>query len=366
MRVITLEGDHYQMGLQHGRQLVDMRPRILEVIDRRLASLEGTPTTWLMREVERTWAVQARSTLDMLAGIAGALDLDAKRFLRYTVASYLEDSVRMYSAVGGRGEWRNVGEDSRSEGCTVWAASGPATADGSPILAKNRDYNLAHLDLQILARATPQHGYRYLYVTSAGSVGVYSSGMNEKGLVVADTYVSSSDIGPGLARYTLMMELLEHHASVASALRHLRSVPQMGGGNLILCDARGKMAVFETGWRHSGTVYARGRIVAATNHFVTPALRGHLLGYDGSPPGGESEFRLRSIRRRLHGCRGGLDAEWAMRIMASHADGDAAICRHALQDGSGTISTVVFFPLERNLLFCGGRPCESRYANHSI
>lgn len=353
MKLITLEGDHYQMGLQHGRQMLDLRPRLLEVIDRRIAGLEGRPVTGLLPEVERVWAGQARSTLDMLAGIARALELDVARLFCYAAASYLEDSVR-------------AGEVSLLEGCTVWAASGPATADRSPILAKNRDYNLAHLDLQTLAHATPQHGHRYLYVTSAGSTGVSSSGMNEKGLAVADTRVASSDVGPGLARYTLMMELLEHHDSVASALGYLRRVPQMGGGNLILADAQGKMAAFESGHRHSGAVYARGHYVAATNHFITPALRGHRLGRDGGAPDGESESRLRSIRKRLRDCRGRLDADQARRIMASHADGDAAICRHALEGNSGTISTVVFFPAQRSLLLCDGRPCESDYTRHLL
>ncbi len=362
MKLITLEGDHYQMGFQHGRQILDLRPRLLEVIDRRIAGLEGTPVTGLLPEVERVWAGQAHSTLDMLAGIARALELDVARLLCYAAASYLEDSVRAGLPV----EERNVGEGPPLEGCTVWAASGPATADRSPILTKNRDYNLAHLALQTLAHATPQHGYRYLYVTSAGSTGVSSSGMNEKGLAVADTRVASSDVGPGLARYTLMMELLEHHDSVASALCYLRRVPQMGGGKLILADAQGKMAVFESGHRHSGAVYARGHFVAATNHFVTPALRGHRLGHDGGAPDGESESRLRSIRRRLRDCRGRLNADQARRIMASHADGDAAICRHALEGNSGTISTVVFFPAEGSLLFCSGRPCESDYTRHSL
>lgn len=348
MRIINLEGDHYQMGLQHGRQTSDLRPRLLEVFEQRIAGL--------LPEMERRWAGIARSTLEMLAGMAKALDLDPARFLCYAAASYLEDSARAGLPVGERAV----------EECTVWAASGEATADRRPILAKNRDYNLSHLDLQVLARATPQHGHRYMYVASAGSVGVSSSGMNEAGLAVADTRVASSDVGPGLARYTLMMELLEHHDSVPSALSFLRRAPQMGGGNLILADAQGRMAVFESGYRHSGIVYARDRLLAAANHFVTPALRGHRLQGAGGATDGESRSRLRSIRARLRECRGGLDAESAARIMAAHADGRAAICRHALEGGSGTISAVVFFPAERRLRFCAGRPCEGAYTLHSL
>ncbi len=349
--MLTLQGDHFQMGLQHGRQVLDLRPRILAVIDRRLAALQGKPIAGPLQELERTWEQQARSTLDMVAGIAEALEIDPARLLRYAAASYLED---------------RVGAGAQAEGCTVWAASGPATAGGVPILAKNRDYSLAHAALQTLARATPREGYRYLYVTSAASPGVFSSGMNEQGLAVADTHVLSSDLGPGLARYTLMMELLEHHASVRAALAYLRRAPQMGGGNLILLDAEGRMAVFEAGHRSRGIVYPRSHVVTATNHFVSPAMRGQYRRRDAGGPDGQSEARLRTIRRHLRAHRGRLDEDHAGQIMAGHDDGGVAICRHATGDAGATISTAIFFPAERSLLFCHGRPCEAGYVRHSL
>ena len=351
MRLLTLRGDHREMGLQHGRQLFDLRPLIVEAMDRRLAHLKDEAATDLLEELEQAWTEHARSTLDMLAGIAEALHLDLARLLGYAAASYLADRLQAAS---------------RPEACTVWAASGPATADGSPILAKNRDYSLAHLPLQAVAVATPSEGYRYVYVTSAGSPAVFSSGMNEEGLAVADTHVSSPDLGPGLARYTLMMEMLERHTSVASALDYLGRVPRMGGGNLILADADGEMAVFEAGHRHVGVVSAENHVVVATNHFVTPALRGQHTGAGGGGTDDESEPRRRSVRRRLGESWGSLSGDRAREIMASHADGEAALCRHELRDDCGTISTAIFLPAERSLLFCNGRPCESDCIRYSI
>ncbi|MHB0871083.1 MAG: C45 family autoproteolytic acyltransferase/hydrolase [Chloroflexota bacterium] len=351
MRLLRLQGNHYQMGFQHGQQVRDLRPLIVGAAEKRLATLEARTTAGLLAELERTWAVHARSTLDMLAGMAGALALDADLLFRYAAASYLEDRLR---------------DGSGAEECTVWAASGPATVGGLPILTKNRDFSLAHLPLQALALATPEDGYRYLYVTSAGSPGVYSSGMNVKGLAIADTYVPCSDNGPGLPRYTLMMELLEHHTSVASALDYLVSMPRMGPGNLVLADADGEMAVFELGHRYWGVVRAANHVVAATNHFVTPALRGYNVRPAQGGTDDESEARHRSIRRRVSEGWGSLSGDEARRIMARHADGEAAICRHDLAGVSGTISNVIFLPAERSLLFCDGRPCEGDYAPHSL
>lgn len=349
MRVIALQGDHLQMGFQHGQQVLDIRPLIVDAIDRRLAVLDGKPISGLLDELRKVWASEACSTLDMLAGMAKALDLDAERLFRYAVASYLEDSLRAATQV---------------DGCTVWAASGPATANRTSILTKNRDYSLGHLALQALALATPQRGYRYLYVTSAGSPGVFSSGMNEQGFAIADTHVPSSDLGPGLPRYILMMDLLEQHASVASALEHLVRIPQMGGGNLVLADAGGEMAVFECGHSFGGVVSSSNHFVVATNHFITASLRGHYLKGFGGQMDDESESRYRAITQRLSECWGNLNSDRARQIMASH--GEVAICRHQSFGSSGTISNVLFFPAERSLLYCNGRPCESPYVRYSL
>ncbi len=339
------------MGLQHGRQLLDLRPLIVETAEKRLAALGGFAAGTLLSELEKVWALKARSTLEMLAGIAEGLGMDAALLSRYAAASYLEDRLR---------------DSSGTEGCTVWAASGAATADGAPILTKNRDFNSAHLVLQTLALATPQDGYRYLYVTGAGSPGVYSSGMNEEGLAVADTYVPCSDNGPGLARYTLMMDLLEHHSSVASALDYLKSVPRMGPGNLVLADAGGEMAVFEVGHSHWGVVPATNGLVVATNHFVTPVLSEYSARRMRGGTDGESKARHRSACGWLRDTWGRIDGDEARRIMSHHADIEGGICRHDTGDGGSTISNVIFFPAERSLLFCNGRPCEGSYTRHSL
>ena len=40
-------------------------------------------------------------------------------------------------------------------------------------------------------------GYRHVYSGSAGCPGVFCAGINEVGLAVGDSHVSSTDLGPG-------------------------------------------------------------------------------------------------------------------------------------------------------------------------
>jgi predicted choloylglycine hydrolase len=350
MKTLSLKGDHYEMGRQHGHQVLELREMIAATMEARLCRLEANDTDVSLRELGAIWQDIAPSTLAMLRGMADGLRLPFPRLFAYAAASYLDD-LRLGS--------------SGAEGCTVWAASRSATPDGSPILTKNRDYAIGHLPLQALAYAVPRQGYRSVYVTSAGSPAVFSSGMNERGLAVADTHVSSRDIGPGLSRYTLMMNLLEQHADVASALAYLREVPQMGAGNMLMADAAGELAACESGYRDHGVLRAEADRLVATNHFVSAALRDAYLEGDRGAHA-DSQARYETVWTALQHARGGLDVEHAKKLMAGHANHGPAICRHKVGTDSGTISNVIFLPAQRRLLFCSGFPCQGAYTVHSL
>lgn len=349
MRVIEIHGDHYHIGYQHGQQVLDLAPLIRRAIDRRLGDLTrvGPAIETALAEMRQVLAEAGRPILDMVRGLADALQLDYEMLLRYTIASYAQDRMLLAGDV---------------EGCTAWAASGIATRNSQPILVKNRDYRQDHLDLQILVRATPATGYRYLSVSSAGSPAVFSSGINEAGLAVVDTHVPSRDLGPGLPRYALMRELMEQHATVPTALEYLKSAPRTGDGNLVLTDASGNLAAFEVGHRACGIVEAPAGWVVATNHFVTPEMEAYYV------PEGQRHLRGSSRRRRavveeaLQAARGQIDVAWARQLMARHGGPLDALCRHKnLERGRATISTSIFLPVDRQLLFCHGQPCQAEY-----
>ena len=348
MRPLMLQGDHYQMGVQHGRQVAYLRSHILETMTRRLRALsEWGDGREYERELLELWEEVARSTLEMLRGIADALSLPWADFFRYTVASYLEDRMRGTTI---------------PEGCTAWAATAPATRDGRPILAKNRDYRPEHRLLQGLATAVPHRGYRYTYVTSAGSPGVFSSGMNEKGLAVADTHVVSLDIGPGLARYSLMMEVLERFASVGEVVDFVRTVPHLGDGTIVCADASGIVAAIELGHSRQNVVGPTGGVVVSTNHFVTPGLKDSWVDTNPSHLRGNSEARRQATYEALSLAEGQVDIAWAKVYMSSHQGRLSAMCRHLEVDGqSETISTVIFLPARRVFYFANGRPCQTAF-----
>ncbi len=347
---LALQGNHYAMGWQHGRQVSALRPRIVEAMEERFKQIaDHRPDArfeTLLRETRALLEEIDLPLLDMIRGQAEALDFEFDTLLRYDLVSYLRDDLL------GR----------NTEGCTTWAATGSASAGGQSILVKNRDYRLEHLDLQVVVRAKPDTGYRYLYSGSAGSPGVFCAGINQVGLAVADTHVCSTDLGPGLPDYALMMHILEAHDSVSSAVDYLRSIPRQGRNNLILADAGGHLAVFEIGHRRYGLFETQDGVLVNTNHFCSPELQGSFVETNSPQTKGNSFHRWDRVATELSAARGRVDVPLAQQLMSTHAGQLASICRHPMAGSdSATISTSIFLPTQRTMLFCHGLPCQGSY-----
>ena len=355
---LTLHGDPYTMGRQHGQQVRHLRPQIAETIDARFRQLEEDgPDARFEALVQDTRALLEEidaPLLEMIRGQAQALEFGFEVLLGYNLIAFLRDDLLVRHALD-------------AEGCTTWAASGSATGGGGPILAKNRDYRPDHLPLQNVVHATPDSGYPYLYVSSAGSPGVFSGGMNRAGLAVADTHVYCTDLGPGLPSYALMMHILEGHDSVSSALDYLRAVPRLGRNNLILADARGHLAVFEGGHSHYGLFESHDGALVNTNHFVSEEMRDHFAAVGPPQARGRSRGRYGTVHRALADAHGRIDAAFAQRLAAKHDDPLGSICCHPQADTkSTTISASVFLSQERQMLFCHGLPCQGRFDRFSV
>jgi isopenicillin-N N-acyltransferase-like protein len=350
---LTLQGDPYTMGRQHGQQVQHLRPQIAGAVGARFRQLEEDgPDARFEGLVQDTRALLEEvdpGLLAMIRGQANALAFEFDTLLRYNLIAFLRDDLLVRRALG-------------AGGCTTWAASRSATAGGLPILAKNRDYRSDHLSLQNVVHATPDTGYPYLYVSSAGSPGVFSAGINQVGLAVADTHVYSRDLGPGLPSYALMMHILEGHDSVSSALDYLRAVPRLGRNNLILADAAGHLAVFEGGHSRYGLFETCDGVMINTNHFASEDMRDCFAAVDPPQVRDRSLGRYETVDRALAAAHGQVDLAFARELAATHAGRLGSICCHPLPDtNTTTISAAIFLPVDRQMVFCHGLPCQGHW-----
>lgn len=252
-----------------------------------------------------------------------------------------------------------------SDGCSAWAVSdGPE----GPLVVKNRDLSGPHKGVQTVARHSgPDIATgKMLCVGSFGSPGAYSSGINAKGLALADTQVAVATHRVGWLRYFLMTRLLATCETVAEACAFITSTTHAGGGTLILADASGDTAAIELG--ASGPVIGTGALVWRTNHYVTPELAGDTLYPDGDRIAGNSRARLACLEHNLAG------QDWrdgdAARLMATHATDArpfaAPLCQHPETDACQTFSSTVYSCRVGSLMFSDGNPCAGKWWTYQV
>lgn len=341
MLSLTLSGTPREMGEQHAAQVAHVRDRIRVALEAFLGGVDLSDPT-VRRTVEvagRYLDSHAPRTWETYRATSRGLDFDWMQMQAYALRSYL-------AAV------------SAPEGCTVLADGRGAGHGTGPVLAKTRDYHVEHGGIQVLVHARPTNGPGYLFLGSAGSPGVFSSGINEHGLAVADTHVPSHDLGVGLPRYALMQALLERCADVDAGVAFLEDVTHMGGGTLALVDAGGDVAVCESTHRGPRIRRPPKRWAVSTNHFVASELAADWSG---------SAAERESTHGRAAHASAALDGltvtttEEATRLLAGHA-GEASLCRHGGEgDHSTTILGVVFRPADRSALVAVGNPCRSSW-----
>lgn len=297
--------------------------------------------------VEALWQVQCDHLPEVCAlieGLAAGYGVSTRQLFTRHVGYALED--RRLAAPAGPDP----------DGCSAFALRGA----GGVLVAKNRDNPPAFQPLQtlILQRdpAAAAAAGATLAIGTFGSAPAASSGMNAAGLCLVDTAVRTTDLGPGVLRYYLMEALLGRCADVPAALAMIRAMPHLGGGNLVLGDAAGRIAAVEIG--HSRVVVAddAGRgFIARTNHFLDPALARGLINPPGSEPRRDSESRLAFLQARLApGVAGFTEDDCAALLSSRGGGGFAPLCRST--ETVLTLSGAVFDARRRRLVQSRGRP----------
>jgi hypothetical protein len=158
------------------------------------------------------------------------------------------------------------------------------------------------------------------------------------------------------------MHILEEHRTVASALAYLQSTPRLGRNNLLLADAEGRIAVFENSHRRNAVLNTEAGFLIATNHFNSPVLQTCFVDTEPPPLQGNTYRRYQKVREELEAAYGQIDLPLAKRLMASHDEPLASLCRHPRPESdSSTISSIILLPAQRRMFFCHGQPCQAGY-----
>lgn len=216
----------------------------------------------------------------------------------------------------------------RGWSCTTAVISGRVTADGRPLLWKNRDAPERHNEVVLITGGR----YRAVAVVNAGSREAVWMGVNEAGFCIENSLsldLTEPQGKAGPSNGSLMKRALETCATVADFRRLLEETNQSGRrtqANFGVIDATSGAAMFETAADRYLMIDANdpaqapdGYIVRANFSTLAQKLPVHPLA--------EQLVEVRSGERYLRACTllGGLDAnEISLRYLLRHVTRDLA------------------------------------------
>ncbi len=301
--LITVSGNAYQMGYEHGEQATVL-------IDRYLLWIEKS--TGKSRD---ELGARARAFLPFIEDLNPLL-LDEIRGLAEGARLPYEHALLCQT----RGE--AVGAPLPAEGCTAFALKGTATTHGQTLAGQNQDLPPEFSDLGIVLHLKPTDGRpRAITFTFAGQLGYM--GMNEHGVAHFANGLGDYQWQLGLPHYPLKRTLLEQH-TIDECLGILHKYRTCSAGNMVLCDGNGQIADVEI--RPTGiAVYADADPDRRlhTNHYITEEFAPcETHGTADSVP------RLERIRELVQNSWGKIDVETMKDILADHVGDPGAICRH--------------------------------------
>ena len=353
---VVLAGSPYEIGADFGRALAANGGCLSEFrafVRWENNRVQALPTyiQSVVKNVQAVLECESPSILEWLEGMAVGLGLPAQQLFLFNIGSYFRDLM-----AGLNPCWQGQ-PDQDEEGCSTFVLS---DSQQGPILAKNRDCDSAYGLWQAMVQIRANKGLGYMAMTTYGVAGVNSSGMNEEGLAIADTHVTSRDIGCGLPRFAIIDKILNQCTTVNEALELIMKQQLMGRGNLILADARGVLGVAELGHRACAVRRSTAGYMVNTNHFTDSVMQDAFLDTNPLHLQGTSLARYSRLSNLLSsGCR---NLEEAQRIMGYHGTALDSLCRHKeFNPPYQTISTVFYLPQRKEALFSGGYPCIADY-----
>jgi isopenicillin-N N-acyltransferase-like protein len=337
-------GSHAELGEQHGEQA---RLRITAFLgwlceSLKLSEREVAQRASRFRTLFKKWCPHLLEEVGGLARGAG-----------------ISEGLALACQLRGELTMHNTG------GCTTFAASGIATADGSTLIGQNSDTEAELREFAYVLHLTPSDRPEVLMWTFGGMIGYH--GVNEYGVA---HFANSLGGGPewqfAISHYPLKRMILEQK-SLDDVRQLIRDVPVASSGNYMLCDASGAIADIEVTPR-GATEIARPvtGFLAHANHFLCGEHACEANWQKSLPDSHPRQLRADAFLAERAGT---FCLDDAKQLLADHTGHPVSICRHPhsgvgdsiLPSSGRTVAGLIAEPQLGRFHVCSGNPCEREF-----
>jgi len=337
VRVIRVEGSHYEAGFQLGTQLKANLVRNVRAMQ------EEDGWAEFRGEAELFLQYSKKHVPEYVAEVQGAADAAGLELLDL-FATICEEI--------GDPNYR------RTKGCSDLIASNDVTRDGTVLVAHNND---THASTQ--ERVTIIH-YRVddepeIVAVGYGGLGI-SVGYNSAGLSLTGNQLDSNDMRPGVPRMLLVRKILSAK-TIVEAIEAAILQPRASNYNQVITDANGEVYSIEGSATDYEPLYAEDGYLVHTNHYTSPPMRHFEADREWIA---SSVVRYNRGRRLMKGNLGKITVQTMMEALSDHVGHPRSICRHGT--GVKTTFSAVIDLSSLTMYLAWGNPCEEEYFEYKL
>ncbi len=380
MYLLHLEGDDYEMGLQHAKLMEgQIRSGVWSLFPDFLRhNIRATPFGLSRAGVEVAYRVLRQSIIkpymkgfqpedtEMWFGLADGLSIPREEMLEAMIGP---DAFQAMPALAfGRNP---LYKRFAPLGCTSFSAGPQDTQNGKLLVGHNKDYpGMEYWDpFHTAIFLVPKVGFRFVLFSTAGVMSGSLAGMNEHGLTVAVHTLLTKDVGPkGLPVMAIGNRLLRHCKTVEEALAYLRPLRTQVGWHFMIADPNGAASVEMTNSAMRAQRAPGGTMVYSNLHRID-AFHADELNVNATMMN-NFHNRIGRMGSLLEEHRGRHNPETSVAMLGDHYD-----AKNEQNRATGLVITqmtnVMSFlaePADRNFWMATGRSpsCNTQYAGFHI
>jgi predicted choloylglycine hydrolase len=310
VRVVHLQGTHYEMGRQHGKLLKEEIHALIKYFFEDKGTLFGASVSDIAKAAATMEKFIPAEYIDEMKGVAEGAGVEYEKVL------YSNVFLDVVSA-----HWVGV-----APGCSNFIALPGVTKDGNVVHGRNLDWSA---DEKIAAMNTvffytPNDGIPFAALGWPSIVGTLT-GMNARQISMGEmTSMSSEATLEGIPIMILLRMLLETSDNLDSAFKVLADNPRTTGYNVLVSD--GKAADAFGVEMSAKNIFRRGPkdgYVFSTNHYTNKKLKAtqeRYLYMFGNGKKSDTFYRYDRFDQLLKENRGKIDPATAMSIMGDKFD----------------------------------------------
>jgi isopenicillin-N N-acyltransferase-like protein len=337
VRIVTVEGSHYEAGYQLGTEL----------------------KANLLRSVR--WMQEQNDWEDVRA--------EAQLFIQYSkqhVPEYVDEIQGAADAAGLEvGDlFATICEEitdpnyRSTRGCSDLIASNDVTRDGHVLVAHNNDTHSSTQD-----RVTIIHyridGEPEIVAVGYGGLGI-SVGYNSAGISLTGNQLDSNDMRPGVPRMLLVRKILSAR-TIVEAIEAAVLQPRASNYNQVISDASGEIYSIEGSATDYEPLYADDGYHVHTNHYTSLPMRHFEADREWIA---SSIVRYNRGRRLMKNQLGQITVDSLTEMLSDHVGHPRSICRHG--SGVKTTFSVVIDLSTLTMHLAWGNPCEEEYVEYEL